>query len=247
MSTVDVLDLARVQSPPHPCNYLSGETACMDYRVIWELDADSFGQLLRRGWRRFALNVFRPLCQACTKCRPIRVIANEFHPSKSQRRTLNRNSNIRVTVGSPTVTRDHIRLYDAYHLDMAERRGWTEKTIEPADYYESFIGTSYEFAREFLYWNGSQLVGVGLVDITPVGLSSAYFFHDPQWRDLGPGVYSALTELRFAQSLNLPHVYLGFWIEQNQSMSYKSRYTPHELLARFVDDDEEPMWQRVEC
>lgn len=243
MPAAEVTDLVRVQSEPHACNYLPNETACFDYRVCNDLNSDNFGELLRRGWRRFGLHIFRPICAACTKCRPIRVVTADFRPSKSQRRTLNRNAHIEVTIGPPSITRDHIRLYEAYHLDMAERRGWPAKTTTPEEYFEGFIGQRYEFAHELLYWNNGQLVGVGLVDITPIGLSSAYFFHDPQWRDFGPGTFSALTELQFAQSQGLPHVYLGYWIEQNQSMTYKSRYQPHELLERFVADDEEPDWR----
>lgn len=243
MPVAHVIDLARVQTMPQVCSYLPTERACFDYRVCQDLDADNFGELLRRGWRRFGLNLFRPICAACSKCRPIRVVVADFHPSKSQRRILNRNTHISVTMGPPSITHDHIRLYDAYHLDMAQRRGWPEKTTTSEEYFAGFIGTRYDFARELLYWDGDRLVGVGLIDVTPAGLSSAYFFHDPDWRDLGPGTFSALVELQIARQLNVPHVYLGYWIEQNQSMAYKARYRPHELLTAFVADDNEPDWR----
>lgn len=243
MTVALVTDLARVQTPPDVCSYLADERSSFDYRVCADLDAANFGELLRRGWRRFGFNIFRPICRSCAKCRPLRVVVSEFSPSKSQRRTMRRNEHIDVTIGPPSVTLDHIRLYDAFHLDMAERRGWREKTITPAEYYENFIGMRYEFARELLYWDGDRLMGVGLIDVTPAGLSSAYFFHDPEWRDLGPGTFSALTELRLAAQLKLPHLYLGYWIAQNQSMAYKARYQPHELLSGFVDDDVEPDWR----
>ncbi len=243
MAAVQVTDLYRIQSPPETCNYLNEEKWCFDYRIIADLDADNFGELLRRGWRKFGQHVFRPTCPLCTKCRPLRVVVDQFTPSKSQRRNLKRNTHIEVMVQEPSITRDHIRLYDAYHADMATRRGWPHKTTSPEDYFRGFIGGDYEFAREFLYVDNDRLVGVGLVDVTPLGLSSAYFFHHPDWRSLGPGTFSVLTELNYARQHDIPHLYLGYWIQQNQSMNYKAGYVPHELLRTFVDDDEEPLWE----
>lgn len=245
MASVQVSDLYRITSPSEICHYLSDEKWCFDYRIPGDLASENFGELLRRGWRRFGRNVFRPACLACHKCRPLRVIVDEFEPSKSQRRTLKRNAGVEVVVQSPSITWQHIRLYDAYHADMAERRGWPQKTTSPEEYFEGFIGGEYEFAREFLYFNNGQLVGVGLVDETPLGLSSAYFFHHPDWRSLGPGTFSVLTELDYARRRNIPHLYLGYWIQQNQSMNYKAGYVPHELLNSFVDDQVEPVWQRA--
>lgn len=245
MGTAHVSDLYRVTSPPAACSYLPIETCQLDYRICGNLDADNFGELLRRGWRRFGTHVFRPACPLCRKCRPIRVVVDDFEPSKSQRRTLRKNEHISVTIQPPSVSREHVRLYDAYHADMAERRDWPHKTTTPEDYFESFIGGKFEFAREILYWDNERLVGVGLVDVTSLGLSSAYFFHDPNWRPLGPGTFSALMEIEYARQQRLPYVYLGFWISENQSMAYKSRYEPHELLQSFVGDHDEPDWRAV--
>lgn len=243
MADLNITDLFRFIAQPSVCSYLREETSQLEYRVPWNLDESVYGELVRRGWRRFGNYVFRPQCPICRKCRSIRVHVKGFRRSKSLRRTVNRNSAVRVESSSPTVTNEHVALFNAWHKDMTLHRGWPENATSIQDYYESFIGGQFEFAREFRYFNEERLVGVSLVDVVPTGVSSVYFFHDPAWRPLAPGTFSILQEIEFARNLGLPFVYLGYWIEENQSMNYKSRFGPHDLLESYVDDDDEPIWR----
>lgn len=242
MSSVPILDVTRFMTEPSTCSYLAQESACLEYRVPWQLTSESYGELLCRGWRRFGNYVFRPQCRACNKCRPLRVDAKQFRASKSQRRTLKRNQHIEVSVGSPDVSDERIELFNNYHRDMTDRRGWTEHQISVPNYAEGFLGSDFDFAYEFQYRDEGRLVGVSLVDATACGLSSMYFYHDPAWRPLGPGTYSVLMEIEAARRMDVPHLYLGYWIHENQSMEYKARFRPHELLHTFVGDECEPVW-----
>lgn len=246
MSTVKTIDLIRFLSETSACSYLPEESSQLEYRVPWEPDAEQLRQLLRRGWRRFGNYVFRPQCPVCRKCRSIRIPVDRFQPSKSQRRALKRNSHIEVEVHSPEVTDDHVELFNEWHRDMALRRGWAENATSFQNYYESFIGGTFDFAREFRYWEGDRLVGIGLVDQVEDAVSSAYFYHDPAWRPLGPGTFSSLMEIEYARQNGLQYVYLGYWIQQNQSMNYKARFQPHELLDFYVDDEDEPVWRAAD-
>ena len=194
MSSARIIDVTRFMTEPSTCSYLRNETACLEYRVPWELNSESYGELLRRGWRRFGNYVFRPQCRACSKCRPLRVDVNRFRPSKSQRRTLKRNQHVDISFGPPGVSDERIELFNRYHSDMTERRGWSEHQTSSPEYADGFLGSSFEFAGEFLYRDAGRLVGVSLVDISNCGLSSMYFYHDPDWRPLGPGTFSVLTE-----------------------------------------------------
>lgn len=242
MNPEPVLDLYRAVEPERECSYLPLETAALEYRIAQELSGEQFAQLLRRGWRRFGNYLFRPQCPACRKCRSLRVVVNQFRPSKSERRTIRRNDDVEVLVMEPQVTDRHVELYNAWHEDMTQRRGWVPSVTTPEDYANTFIGWGYDFAREFQYRRDGRLIGVGLVDETPAGLSSIYFYHDPAWRSLGPGTFSALCELHYARQLNLPHLYMGYWISECPSVAYKSRFEPHEILREYVDEDVEPVW-----
>lgn len=243
MSDGNLHDLIRFVTEPSPCPYLPRETAQLEYRVPASLDTALLEQLIERGWRRFGNYVFRPRCAACRKCRPLRILLDQFRPSRSQRRVLNKNSHVEVSVTRPKVTDEHVALFNAYHRDMTARREWPDNPTSFQNYYESFIGGQYRFAREFQYRDGGDLIGVGLVDVMKQGLSSVYFYHDPAWRKLSPGTFSILTEINWGISSSLRYSYLGYWIHENQSMNYKARFQPHELLDECVDTNESPSWR----
>lgn len=242
MSNDSLHDLIRFVTEPSPCPYLSSETAQLEYRVPTELDTDSLEKLIERGWRRFGNYVFRPRCAACRKCRPLRILLNQFRPSRSQRRVLNKNARIEVSITRPHVTDEHVALFNAYHRDMTIRRQWPENPTSFQNYYESFIGGHYPFAHEFQYRENERLIGVGLVDVMNQSLSSVYFYHDPAWRKRAPGTFSILTEISWGISQSLRYSYLGYWIQENQSMNYKARFEPHELLDECVDTNDSPRW-----
>lgn len=237
-----IIDEQRFVSEAETCPYLPQETASMEYRVIPQIDAIGYRELLRRGWRRFGCVFFRPACANCNKCRSLRIDVARFKPSKSQRRNRNRNADVRVIVQPPTISEDHIRLYNAYHDDMQLRRDWPANRTDLLQYYQSFLVGDFPFAREFLYYRDERLVGVGLVDEVADAISSVYFYHDPAWRRQGPGVFSTLSEIRHAAESELKHLYFGYWVADCQSMQYKANYSPHELLRSFTADAEEPRW-----
>ena len=171
---------------------------------------------------------------------------DEFDLSQSQRRTLRRNRQVDLIVQRPTITADHLRLYNSYHADMHVRRGWPLETITEEIYRRTYVDTPGDFAREFLYWRERKLVGIGLVDVLNTSLSSVSFFHDPVYRGDALGVFSVLRQLQLAREYGLQHHYLGYWIPECRSMAYKSQYTPHEILSRYPSDSEEPIWLRVQ-
>ncbi|KAF0972441.1 hypothetical protein FDP41_009344 [Naegleria fowleri] len=81
-----------------------------------------------------------------------------------------------------------------------------------------------------------QLVAVSVLDVLPTGLSSVYFFYDPDYSHLSLGVYSVLNEIEMLQkeSIKFPqfkYMYLGFYIHSCKKMRYKGEYYPSELLC----------------
>ena len=231
------------REPPRECSYLPEETASLGHRFLADISESDFEAMLERGWRRFGFDFFRPACPHCQKCRSLRVDVNRFEPTKSQRRCLRRNKCIEIEVGGPQLTQDHMDLFARYHADMHQRRGWPQRDVSAEDYYSGFLSGDFPFQREFRYYRGNRLIGVGLVDMTRRCSSSAYFYHEPEWRAAGPGVFSMLVELQYARQVGIAYHYLGYWIAESPSMAYKSQYGPHELLRNYGTDAETPVWE----
>lgn len=233
------------RTPLDVCSYLPNETMQLEVRYLFDLDQASYGELLRDGWRRQGVSFFRPACPACTKCQSLRAVVRQFEPSKSQRRIWRKNSDVRIEIGEPTLSARHLELFDTYHRDMQQRRGWEYHGIDVETYLEVFLSGRFDFAREFRYYRHDELAGVGLVDVTDECSSSVYFYYDPSWRPFGPGVFSMLAELQNATQLGLTHHFLGYWITECPSMAYKARYRPHEVLRLGADGDPPGQWVPV--
>lgn len=238
-----MIDFVSFEAEPEACPYLPGRTARMEWRMATSLPAAQYEQLLQRGWRRFGGTLFRPACQSCRECRSLRVEVGRFASSKSQRRATRRNEQVRVVTQPASVSPQHVELFNAYHADMHRRRGWPAEEIDELEYSWTFLGGAADFAYEMLYYQEERLIGVGLIDLLPASSSSVYFFHDPDWRARSPGTFSLLREIQAARDSGRAHHYLGYWIAGCQSMSYKARFRPHELLSAPVDDDQLPVWQ----
>ncbi|QDT34529.1 arginyltransferase [Thalassoglobus polymorphus] len=233
----------RITESPRPCSYIPSETASLEYRLFHSLEPSEVEFLLERGWRRFGSHLFRPACENCSQCVPIRVDVENFQPTKSQRKAKRRNEHITVSLHEPGLTQQHLDLYNRWHVDMTDRRGWKLQQSSPQDYAEGFLSGDFPSLHELRYFDGKSLVGVGLIDLLPHSISSAYFYHDPDWRSLSPGTFSMICEIEFAQRLGLKHLYLGYWIDECPSMEYKNRFYPSETLVGYPADEKRPIWK----
>ena len=239
-------ELVRFIEPPRTCSYLPRETESLEIRAIEEMDSFEYGDLLARGYRRFGWQVFRPACAACTQCRSLRIVTSEFKPTASERRILRKNAGIRAVLQPLYVTREHIELYNRYHEFMRGHRHWPQRITDPQEYAESFLVSSGTFGFQWLYMDGDRLVGVSLMDEVPGAISLIYAFYDPDWRPLSPGTFSILNQLQYARERGLRYAYLGYWVEACESLSYKGRFRPREVLREHPDDGVEPVWERLE-
>lgn len=237
-------ELLRVVEEPRQCPYLDGRSASLEYRLVIELTAVEYANLLARGYRRFGHQLFRPSCASCQDCVSLRILVGQFRPTRGQRRVLSKNRRISVRPEPLYATPRHIELFNLYQAFMSEHRRWKNDAITMESYIESFVVGGDGFGSQWLFHDGETLVGVALMDETPDAISLVYFFHHPAWRPAGPGVFSVLTQLAHAKRRNLNYAYPGYWIADNSSMNYKSRYRPYEKLLRHPGEHETPRWLR---
>ncbi len=232
--------------PPHACPYLADREAQLEIRVQIEVTADELDAMLARGWRRFGPVYFRPACASCRECVTLRVLANEFAPSKSQRRAAKNARRLRRVVSVPKIDEERLALYRKWHAQREDARGWDPSPIDAQRYGFDFA-FPHPSVREVAFRDpddGDRLVGLGIVDETPNALSAVYFFWDPERAPASLGVAHVVMLIEDARARGMPYVYLGYRVLDCPSLVYKSRYGPHELLDGRPDDGEPPRWRR---
>jgi len=211
---------------PRSCPYLPGRVILLDYLRFSHLAPEAYQRLMDHGFRRSGRLVYRPCCPSCRECRALRVPVAAFQPSRSQRRTLRRNADLRVVSGPPKFEPRKIDLYNRYLREMHD--GAMSGTPDELRW---FLYDSPTDTLEMCYWLGERLVGVGIVDRTPTALSSVYFFFDPAERRRSLGTFSALREIEECRRQGLPYWYAGYYIRDCAKMNYKANFRPFELLA----------------
>lgn len=227
---------------PKECSYLSDKTSRFRYFHIQNCSDSFYIGLLERGWRRFGNYFFVPICNECQKCITIRTLVEEFKFSKNHRRVIKNNYNTELYIQKPTISQEHLNLYDKYHKKMHTKKGWEYIPITQKSYTEMFVEGHQHYGYEFLYIIDSKLIGVGLVDILQDSISAVYFFYDHDYENLSLGTFNILMQLRIAKEKKLKYFYPGYWIEGHSSMGYKERFKPFECLVNMPDIFDNTQW-----
>ncbi len=221
----------RALNPPGRCEYLPGETWQLEYEEVEEITSAEYHERLKAGWRRFGHSLFRPQCPSCRACQSLRILAADFKPTAAQRRVGRKNRTTRLVRSSPTLDQDKLDLTFKYHKFQEAHKGWTEhERGDPYQYFATFLHNPFR-TEEWQYYIDDRLAGVGYTDVLPDGLSAIYFYYDPDFRSLSPGTWNILSTIARARELELPYVYLGYYVRGSASMEYKAKFHPHEVLT----------------
>lgn len=215
--------------PPHPCPYIPEETCSNLTFEAPPLPEEITAKLIGAGFRHFGPRWFTPACPACRKCEGIAIDVDGFRPSKSQRKLLNRNRDLRIERSAPSVTEEKLDLINKYHDDQQDQVGWFEQYYDEGDYYTAFIEGNL-WCEEYRIYENEQLIGVGYMDCCDDRASSIYFYYDPEYRCRSLGTWSILKEIEICKEEGRSQLHLGLWNDQCGSLSYKNRFSPHEFL-----------------
>lgn len=212
---------------PQPCPYLAGR---MERKLFTALQGDSATKLndslSKQGFRRSQNVLYRPSCAECSACMSARINISQFEPTRSQRRVAKRASYLDRRATSPWATEDQYELFRSY-LDSRHATGG----MADMDMFEfaAMVEETPIRSRLIEYTDTQRLKAVCLTDILDDGLSMVYSFFDPDLERLSLGTYIILDHIRIAQELNLPYIYLGYWVPGSQKMDYKAKFKGLEI------------------
>lgn len=216
-------------TPPHRCNYLPEQEAITLFAdPNFPKNRNLYSTLASNGFRRSGTHLYIPHCRHCNACISVRVSANAFVPSRSQKRAWQKNSDLIIRALPAVFEQEHFMLYSKYLASRHPEGGMDNPTPES---YMEFLTAPWTDTVFYEMRAGDRLIAIAVTDVMNDGLSAVYTFYDPDEATRSPGKFAILYQIEQARLAGLDWLYLGYWIQQSGKMSYKSEYRPQQMYV----------------
>ena len=213
---------------PYECSYLRGRIARSQVATPNHLiDSTTYSDLVALGFRRSGVFTYRPNCDTCQECRPVRLPVAEFVPNRSQRRTVKSHAHLSAHEVPLRFSEEHYQLYHRYQLSRHSGGGMDSDDREQ---FSHFLLQTHIETRVIEFREDGVLRIVSIIDVLESGLSSVYTFYEPDLAAQSLGTYAILWQIEQCRQLGLPYLYLGYWISRSRKMAYKTNFRPIETL-----------------
>lgn len=226
----DLSTLKFFKTPAHACSYLEDREATtlfVDPQAA--IDSKLYSELSLIGFRRSGDYLYRPHCEGCQACIPVRIPVELFRPRRRHKRII---AGARHWVLREEEARFTPALYQLYARYIRMRHGDGDMYPPSEEQFASFLMSRWSQTRFLVFYQDDKPVCVAVTDELEDGLSAVYTFFEPALESFSPGTLAILTQIRQCQSNQLPYLYLGYWIQDCRKMAYKQDFKPLEAFIQ---------------
>ena len=232
----------------YACGYLPGQRAQSLIATPQHLvDARVYSVLIQQGFRRSGKVAYRPHCKNCNACTPVRLLVDDFMPSRTQRRSFKQHQTLSVSILPLAFHQEHFELYTSYQTARHNEKMNDEKSngditeekekVKVSQYREFLVESNVETLLIEFKLDG-QLKMVSVVDVLSDGISAVYTFYETSDLHTSYGTFNIMWLNEWTLNLRLPYLYLGYWIKDSKKMAYKQNFKPQQAL---IDGEWQPL------
>jgi len=214
----------------HQCSYLPDKSATTLFiDPATKVDKSLYSRLSEIGFRRSGKHLYTPNCSTCAACVPVRVDTENFKPTRRQKRIIKRNQDLSARLVDSIHGDEYYSLYKRY---ISRRHHDGDMHPPSREQYESFLSAEWGVTQYISFNYANTVLAIMVVDVIDNGISAVYTFFEPDQSQRSLGSYAILWQIQYAlNTLNLPYVYLGYWIQNCVKMNYKTQYQPIEYFS----------------
>lgn len=216
------------------CGYLPNKLAQSLIATPQHLvNAETYSGLIQQGFRRSGKFAYRPHCENCRECVPVRIILQDFIPNRSQKRAYKQHQNLVTTILPVAFYAEHYALYATYQKarHANDELNLDDKPDEnEVEQYRHFLCETNVESVMVEFRENEQLKMVSVIDLVHDGISAVYTFYETSDAKASLGTFNVLWQIEWAKTLNFPYLYLGYWIKDSKKMAYKQNFMPLEKL-----------------
>lgn len=180
-------------------------------------------ELWATGWRHQGTLFFRyshwPTAGIEHQIMPVRLDLARFTPSKSQRRVLRKNEDLRWEI-APVEYCDEMHEIFAKHSSRFHEN-IPQSLFDFLGHAPATIPCECQMLKAIL---GSQLIAVSFMDLGEQDVSSSYAIFDPDHAARGLGTLTLLREIEHARSLGRRYLYHGYATRTASHYDYKKTF-----------------------
>lgn len=201
-----------------------------DAFICDSVPAEVMDKVWAAGWRHFGCYFFRYSTQpdehgGTQTITPLRIGLARFSCTKSQRRVMSKNADLRHDI-VPAVIDDELR-------DLFQRH--KQRFIHNIpDNLETFLGpdptTGPCECRMVRVFDGERLIAASFFDVGKQAASSVYGLFEPECSKRSLGIFTMLLEIQHCREAGLRWLYPGYATHESSAYDYKKQFRGTELL-----------------